>query len=89
VLQLHPLMFVAAVVVTMAVWRGVRRRAAVGVATVVALLSVVGLLLQLVPSLAQQSGVVMAVIVPVHLAFAVAMLRLPLQIPSRAARARR
>ncbi len=89
VLQLHPLMFVAAVVVTLALWRGVRRRAAVGVSALVALLSVVGLALQLVPSLSQQSGVVLAVIVPVHLAFAIAMLRLPLQIPSRAARARR
>ncbi|WP_373060863.1 DUF4105 domain-containing protein [Gemmatimonas sp.] len=88
VLQLHPLMFVAAVVVTMALWRGVRRRVAVGVSALVALLSVVGLALQLVPSLYQQSGVVLAVIVPVHLAFAMAMLRLPLQIPSRAARAR-
>jgi len=89
VLQLHPLMLVAAVVVTMALWRGVRGRAAVGVSALVALLSVVGLVLQLVPALSQQSGVVVAVIVPVHMAFAIAMLRLPLQIPSRAARARR
>jgi len=89
VLQLHPLMLLAAVVVTIALWRGTRSRSANGVSALVALLSVVGLLLQLVPSLHQQSGVVLAVIVPVHLAFALAMLRLPLQLPSRAARARR
>ncbi len=88
VLQLHPLMLVAAVIVTIALGRGIRRRAAVGVSVVIALLSVVGLALQLVPSLYQQSGVVLAVIVPVHVAFAIAMLRLPSQLPSRAASAR-
>lgn len=76
VLQLHPLMLFAAAVITMALWRGVRTRAAVGVSALVALLSVVGLLLQLVPALYQQSGVVLAVVVPVHMAFAIAMLRL-------------
>lgn len=76
-LQLHPLMLVAAVVVTMALWRGTRRRAAVGVSALVALLSVVGLVLQLMPSLYQQNGVVLAVVVPVHLAFTIALLRLP------------
>lgn len=76
-LQLHPLMLVAAVVVTMALWRGTRRRAAVGVSALVALLSVVGLILPLMPSLYQQNGVVLAVVVPVHLAFTIALLRLP------------
>ena len=76
-LQLHPLMLVAAVVVTMALWRGTRRRAAVGVSALVALLSVVGLVLPLMPSLYQQNGVVLAVVVPVHLAFTIALLRLP------------
>ncbi len=89
VLQLHPLMFAAAVIVTSALWRGVRSRAATGIATLVALLSLVGLALQLVPALYQHSGVVLAVIVPVHLAFAIAMIRLPLQIPSRSSRDRR
>lgn len=76
-LQLHPLMLVAAVVVTMALWRGTRRQSAVGVSALVALLSVVGLVLQLMPSLYQQNGVVLAVVVPVHLAFTIALLRLP------------
>jgi hypothetical protein len=76
VLQLHPLMLLAAVVITMASWRGARSRVAVVVSALVALLSVVGLLLQLVPSWSQQSGVVLAVIVPVHVAFALAMRRL-------------
>jgi hypothetical protein len=76
VLQLHPLMLLAAVVITMASWRGARSRAAVGVSVLVALLSVVGLLLQLVPSWSLRSGVVLAVIVPVHVAFALAMRRL-------------
>jgi hypothetical protein len=76
VLQLHPLMLLAAVLITTAAWRGMRSRAAVGVSALVAVLSVAGLLLQLVPSLSQQSGVVLAVVVPVHVAFAVAVRRL-------------
>ncbi len=75
VLQLHPLMLLAAVIITVALWRGVWVRAAVGVSALVALLSLVGLLLQLVPSWSQQSGVVLAVVVPVHVAFAVALQR--------------
>jgi Domain of unknown function (DUF4105) len=77
VLQLHPLMLLAVVLVTASLWRGARTRAATGVAALVALLSVVGLALQLVPSLYQASGVVLAVVVPVQVAFAVALLRLP------------
>lgn len=87
VLQLHPLMLVAAVVITASLWRGTRTRAATGVAALVGLLSLVGLVLQLVPSLYQQSGVVLAVIVPVNVAFAVAMLRLRSRVaPSTASR---
>lgn len=77
VLQLHPLMLIAALVITMASWRGARSRAAVGVSALIAILSLLGLLLQLVPSLYQQSGVVLAVVVPVQVAYAVAMWRLP------------
>ncbi|MDQ8163364.1 MAG: DUF4105 domain-containing protein [Gemmatimonadota bacterium] len=76
VLQLHPLLLVSAVTVTMALWRGTAGRVAVGVSAVVALLSVAGAGLHLVPSLTQQGGVVLAVTVPVHVAFAVAMRRL-------------
>ena len=75
VLQLHPLMLLAAVIVTVALWRGVWVRAAVGVSALIALLSLVGLLLPLVPSFSQQSGVVLAVVVPVHVAFALALQR--------------
>ena len=75
VLQLHPLMLLAAVIVTIALWRGVWLRAAAGISALVALLSLAGLLLQLVPSWSQQSGVVLAVVVPVHVAFAVALQR--------------
>jgi nitric oxide reductase large subunit len=76
VLQVHPLMLLAAVVVTVALWRRTRTGAAAGVAALVALLSVVGLTLQLVPVLSQESGVVLALVVPVQVAFAVAVLRL-------------
>ena len=69
------LLLLAAVIVTMALWRGVGGRAAVGVSALVALLSLVGVLLQFVPSLSQQSGVVLAVVVPVHVAFAFALQR--------------
>ncbi len=85
VLQLHPLMLVAAVVVTASLWRGARTRAALGVSLVIAVLSLVGLALQLVPSLYQQSGVVLAVIVPVQAAFAVAILRLRSRVRSDSA----
>ena len=77
VLQLHPLLLVAAVAVPLALWRGVRSRASVGVSTTVAALALAGWLLQLVPSLDQQSGVVLAVTLPVHVALAVAIRRLP------------
>lgn len=87
VLQLHPLMLVAAVVVTASLWRGARTRVALGASLAVAVLSLAGLALQLVPSLYQQSGVVLAVIVPVHVAFAVAVLRLRSRVaPSTASR---
>ena len=75
-LQLHPLLLVAAIPVARALVRGARGTVALGVSTVLALLSVCGVLLQLVPSLAQSSGVVLAVTVPVHTALAIAMWRL-------------
>ncbi|HYW31175.1 MAG TPA: DUF4105 domain-containing protein [Gemmatimonas sp.] len=78
-LQLHPLLLVAAFAVPIALIRHRRTRAAMGVSATVALLSVIGLLLQLVPALSQRSGVVLAVTVPVHVALAVAVWRLGLQ----------
>ncbi len=76
VLQLHPLLLLAAWPVARALVRGEHSRTAIGLTTLVALLSICGALLQLVPSLTQSSGVVMAVTVPVHVALALAMWRL-------------
>jgi hypothetical protein len=75
-LSLQPLLLVAAVLVPMAFWRGYASRAAIGVSVVIAVLSVCGLLMQLVPAWTQSSGVVMAVVLPVHVALAVAVWRL-------------
>ena len=75
-LQLHPLLLVAAVVVPVAVLRGVRTNAALGVSITVALLAACGALLQLLPAFAQHSGVVLAVTLPVHAAIAVAVWRM-------------
>ena len=75
-LQLHPLLLVAAVVVPVAVLRGVRNDTALGVSVTVALLAACGALLQLLPTFAQHSGVVLAVTLPMHAAVAVAVWRL-------------
>jgi hypothetical protein len=75
-LALQPLLLVAAIVVPMAFWRGIASRAARGVSTLIALLALCGVAIQLVPSLAQSSGVVLAVVVPVHVAIALALWRL-------------
>jgi hypothetical protein len=77
-LQLHPLLLVASVAVPIALLRHARTRAAFGVSTTIAALSVVGVLLQVVPGLSQRSGVVLAVTVPVHIALAIAVWRLGL-----------
>jgi len=75
-LQLHPLLLVAAVAVPVALMRHARTRVAIGVSSTIAALSVVGVLMQLVPVLSQRSGVILAVTVPVHVALAIAMWRL-------------
>lgn len=74
-LSLQPLLLVAAVLVPIALWRGVRSRAAMGVAALIALMSICGVLLQLVPSLTQSSNMVLGVVVPIHVAIAVALWR--------------
>ena len=74
-LQLHPMLAVAMVVVPLALVRGRRSNAAVGITALLAVLAAAGVLLQAVPSWHQQSGVVMAITVPVHVAFALAMRR--------------
>jgi hypothetical protein len=75
-LSLNPVLLFAAVIVPVALWRRTPFRAAVGLSTLVAALTGCGLLAQLVPSWAQSSGVVLAVVVPVHVAVALALWRL-------------
>lgn len=75
-LQLHPLLAVAMVVVPVALLRRRWIGVAGGVSGVIAALVVAGALLQVVPAMHQQSGVVIAVTVPVHLAFALAIQRI-------------
>lgn len=85
---LQPLMLLAAVVVPRAFWRQERTRTALGVTAVIAALSVIGVFLQLVPSLRQHSGQVFAMVVPTNIALAVAMRRLGQRTNSRRASAR-
>ncbi len=75
-LQLHPLMLIALWPVTASLARRRYTRTALGLTSVLALLSVVGVVLQLIPSFAQGSSVVLAVTVPIHLALALALWRL-------------
>ena len=75
-LELNPLLLVAAIAVPVALARHRRSRGAMGVSAVIALMSLIGLVLRAVPSFAQQHGVVLAVIVPVHVALAIAVWRL-------------
>ena len=75
-LQLHPLMLVATWPVAVALMHNVRGRTAMGMSAVLAMLSFAGVVLQLIPSLAQANGVVLAVTVPVHVALAIAVWRL-------------
>ena len=81
-LQLHPLLLVAAIAVPVALVRGMRSRTAVGVSLTIALLALSGALVQLVPTLRQASGVVLAVTIPVHVALAIAVWRLERAQPS-------
>jgi hypothetical protein len=75
-LSLQPLLLIAMIVVPIAFFRGRRSAAAVGLSTVIAVMSLCGVLLQVVPSWAQSSGVVLAVVVPVHVAIALGTWRL-------------
>ena len=75
-LQLHPLLLVAAAVVPLALVRHVRTRVAMGVSITIALLAIAGALLQWLPALSQHSGVILAVTMPVHVALALAVWRL-------------
>ena len=75
-LQVHPLLLVAAFVVPLALLRHARTRVSSGLSATIAAVAVLGVVVQLVPSLAQRHGVVLAVTVPVHLALATAVWRL-------------
>lgn len=77
-LQLHPLLLLAAIAVPIALARHRQTRGALGVSVTIALLSLAGLLVRGIPALAQMNGVVLAVTVPVHVALAVAVWRLGL-----------
>lgn len=73
---IHPLILVAAILVPVSFLRGRRSTAANGISMVVAGLSVCGLVLQLMPAFRQGSGVIFALVVPVHVAIAFAVSRL-------------
>ncbi len=75
-LQLHPLLLLAAFTVPLSFAYRTRGRISVGVVVVISLLSLTGLILQFIPALHQSNGVVLAVTIPVHLALAVAVWRL-------------
>jgi hypothetical protein len=75
-LAMNPLAFVAMIVVPIALWRGLRTRVALGTTAGIALLATTAALLQLVPALRQESGELLAVVVPVQVALFLAVLRL-------------
>jgi hypothetical protein len=77
----NPLALFAAVLVPMALWRYQRSSAALGVASAIAILSSVAVLLQFVPGFRQHNGLVLAVAVPVHIALAFAVYRLNVVAP--------
>ena len=74
-LSLQPLLLVAAVVVPVAFARRHASPVARGVSAVIAVLSLCGVVLQAIPAWSQSSGVVLAVVVPVHVAIALALWR--------------
>lgn len=82
-LVVQPLMLLGAVIFTRALWRGASTRAARGLAALVAASAVMAAISQLVPSLHQQSAAVLALLVPMQLALAVTLWRLPLAPASR------
>ena len=74
-LQIHPLLLLAAFTVPMSFADRARGRVSAGAVVLISLLSLMGLILQFIPALHQSNGVVLAVTIPVHLAFAIAVLR--------------
>lgn len=85
--QVHPLLLVAAVCALLAGWSARLARGLARVALISAVLAVAGLLLQ-AAVMGQRSWLVVAVTVPVHLAFAIALRRVrPASSPEPVARA--
>lgn len=85
--QIHPLLLFAALFVPAALMRREATQTARLLVGLSALFSVFGALLQIVPAYSQHSGVVLAVMVPIHVALAVAVLRMPVVQPRRRATA--
>ncbi|MEO7361590.1 MAG: DUF4105 domain-containing protein [Gemmatimonadaceae bacterium] len=81
--QIHPLLLFAALFLPVAFRRREATQTPRILAALIALFSVFGALLQLVPMYRQHSGVVLAVMVPIHLALAIGLLRLPIGTPRR------
>ena len=73
--QINPLLLFAALFVPAALYRQQTTQIPRILVSIMAMFSLFGLALQLVPMFAQSSGVVLAVTVPVHIALAVAILR--------------
>lgn len=77
-MQVHPLLLLAAVVIPASLWRqmpagATARSTARSTAVVIASISVVGAIVALFTPLSQQTAVLLAGIVPVHVAFAVVL----------------
>lgn len=75
--QINPVMLFAAMFVPVALKRREASNITRAIVVVCAMFAVFGVILQFVPMFKQHSGVVMAVTVPVQLALAIAVLRLP------------
>ena len=83
--QIHPVLLFAALFIPVAFRRREATQTPRILASIIAMFSVFGALLQLVPMYRQHSGVVLAIMVPIHLALAIGLLRLPVGIPRRRA----
>jgi hypothetical protein len=81
--QIHPLLLFGALFIPVALYRKQTTQIPRILASIIAMFSVFGALLQLVPMFSQKSGVVLAVMVPVHVALAIAVLRLTVVSPPK------
>lgn len=83
--EIHPLLLFAALFIPAAFLRREASNASRILAQLIGLFAVVGVVVQFLPMYRQHSGVVLAVMVPIHLALAFALLRLPIGAPRRRA----